>query len=259
MVRPVRDRRFKYIRNYRPDLPCLGWIPYRNRHPIVQELWRLPLEGALDEAQSALFRYPRPVEELYDTAADPHEIHNLAADPRCRDELQRMRRALDGWLDEVGEMGGIPESEMVRSWYPDSRQPETAPVVCVPISPESPGIEPGPEGGDFRRPHAGSASLCHAGGLHRLYRGHWGLSAVGALHRADPSDAGKPRVAGARHPHRVPGKPGDPGAVRCEVMQGRAEVRYPVLLRLEATGLTELRWERFLAQDTRDLRDCRRD
>ena len=29
---------------------------------------------ALDEAQSALFRYPRPAEELYDTAADPYEI-----------------------------------------------------------------------------------------------------------------------------------------------------------------------------------------
>ena len=45
MVRAVRDRRFKYIRNYRPDLPYLGWIPYRNRHPILQELWRLHLEG----------------------------------------------------------------------------------------------------------------------------------------------------------------------------------------------------------------------
>ena len=152
MVRAVRDRRFKYIRNYRPDLPYLGWIPYRNRHPIVQELWRLHLEEALDEAQSALFRYPRPVEELYDTAADPHEIHNLAADPRWQDELQRMRCALDGWLDGVGDMGRIPESEMVRNWYPDGRQPETSPVVCVPVSPESPGIEPAPEGGTFAGP-----------------------------------------------------------------------------------------------------------
>ena len=152
MVRAVRDRRFKYIRNYRPDLPYLGWIPYRNRHPILQELWRLHLEDELDEAQSALFRYPRPVEELYDTAADPHEIHNLASDPRWRDELQRMRGALDGWLDEVGDMGRIPESEMVRNWYPDGRQPGTAPVVCVPVCPESPGIEPAPEGGAFAGP-----------------------------------------------------------------------------------------------------------
>jgi hypothetical protein len=33
MVRAVRSRRYKYIRHYRPELPYLRWIPYRNRHP----------------------------------------------------------------------------------------------------------------------------------------------------------------------------------------------------------------------------------
>lgn len=152
MVRAVRDGRYKYIRNYRPDLPYLSWIPYRNRHPIMQEIWRLHLEGDPDEAQAALFRYPRPVEEFYDTAADPHEIHNLAGDPRVHGDLERMRNALDAWLDEVGDMGRVPESEMVGNWYPDGRQPETAPVVCVPICAESSGIEPALEGGSFEGP-----------------------------------------------------------------------------------------------------------
>ena len=100
MVRAVRDRRFKYIRNYRPDLPYLAWIPYRNRHPIVQEMWRLHLADELDETQSAMFRYPRPVEELYDTEADPHEIDNLAANPQYQQERDRLRGALDEWLLE---------------------------------------------------------------------------------------------------------------------------------------------------------------
>ncbi|MCY3772137.1 MAG: sulfatase-like hydrolase/transferase [Gemmatimonadetes bacterium] len=152
MVRAVRDGRYKYIRNYRPDLPYLSWLPYRNRHPIMQEIWRLHLEGALDEAQSALFRYPRPVEEFYDTEADPHEIRNLAGDPHVGNDLERMRRALDAWLDEVGDMGRIPESEMVGNWYPDGRQPETAPVVFIPICSESPGIEPVTAGGSFDGP-----------------------------------------------------------------------------------------------------------
>ncbi len=152
MVRAVRDGRYKYIRNYRPDLPYLSWIPYRNRHPIMQEIWRLHLEGGLDEAQSALFQYPRPVEEFYDTDTDPHETDNLAGDPRVRGDLERMREALDGWLEEVGDMGRTSESEMVRNWYPDGRQPETAPVVCVPLSPESPGMEPALEGGRFQGP-----------------------------------------------------------------------------------------------------------
>lgn len=152
MVRAVRDGRYKYIRNYRPDLPYLSWIPYRNRHPIMQEIWRLHLEGGLDAAQSALFRYPRPVEEFYDTAVDPHEVQNLANDPRVRSDLERMRNALDAWLEEVGDLGRVPESEMVGNWYPDGRQPETAPVVCVPICADSPGIEPALEGGSFEGP-----------------------------------------------------------------------------------------------------------
>ncbi len=146
MVRAVRDGRYKYIRNYRPDLPYLSWIPYRNRHPIMQEIWRLHREDALDEAQSALFHYPRPVEELYDTAADPHELRNLAGTPRTDNELKRMRKALDEWLEEVGDMGRMPESEMVRRWYPEGRQPATAQVVCIPICAGRPGIEPAPAG-----------------------------------------------------------------------------------------------------------------
>ena len=152
MVRAVRDRRFKYIRNYRPDLPYLLWVPYRNRHPITQEIWRLHLAGELDGPQSLLFRYPRPVEELYDTEADPHETSNLAADSTYAAELARLRGALDAWLGEVGDMGEVSESEMVRRWYPEGRQPQTAAPVLVPICGDRPGIEPAPEGGSFEAP-----------------------------------------------------------------------------------------------------------
>lgn len=152
MVRAVRDKRFKYIRNYRPDLPYLLWIPYRNRHPIVQEMWRLYLEGKLEGPQLLMFRRTRPPEELYDTLNDPYEIHNLADDPIYRPELERLRRALDQWLDEVGDMGRIPESEMVRNWYPNGEQPQTASPLFIPISEASPGTKPAPEGGTFTAP-----------------------------------------------------------------------------------------------------------
>jgi arylsulfatase A-like enzyme len=132
MVRAVRDKRHKYIRNYRPDLPYLLWIPYRNRHPIVQEMWRLHMEGALNEAQSVMFR-PRPVEELYDIETDPHEINNLAKSPGHQPALMRLRSALDAWLLEVGDWGEVPESEMVRQWYPEGTQPQTAAPVVIPI------------------------------------------------------------------------------------------------------------------------------
>ena len=41
---------------------------------------------------------------------------------------------------------------MVRQWYPDGTQPQTAAPVLIPICADNPGIEPAPEGGSFRAP-----------------------------------------------------------------------------------------------------------
>ena len=152
MVRAVRDKRFKYIRNCRPDLAYLQWIPYRNRHPIMQEMWRLHLAGELNGPQSLMFQYPRPVEELYDTQADPHETNNLADDSAYRGELTRLRDALDAWLEEVEDMGNMPESEMVRQWYPAGERPQTAAPVFIPISIDNPGIETADQDTDLMQP-----------------------------------------------------------------------------------------------------------
>jgi hypothetical protein len=151
MIRAARDVRYKYIRHYRPELPYLLWIPYRNRHPILQEMWRLHMAGELEGPQTLMFQ-PRPVEELYDTQADPFEIHNLATDPCYAPELERLRVALDAWIAEVGDMGTIPESEMVRQWYPDGVQPQTAAPLFIPICQDSPGIEPAQDGGTYTAP-----------------------------------------------------------------------------------------------------------
>jgi N-sulfoglucosamine sulfohydrolase len=152
MVRAVRDKRFKYIRNYYPDRPYLLWIPYRNRHPVLQEMWRLYMAGKLEGAQLLMFQRNRPVEELYDTQSDPYEIHNLAGDPAYEPEFQRLREALDTWIQDVGDMGEIPEAEMVRQWYPKGEQPETAAPVFIPICEDSPGQQAAPEGGIFKSP-----------------------------------------------------------------------------------------------------------
>ncbi len=153
MVRAVRDRRFKYIRNYHPEKPYLLWIPYSFRHPIAQEMWRLYAEGGLEEGpQQLMFRPHRPVEELYDCASDPYEIRNLAADPAYREVLLRLRGELDRWRREVGDLGEIPEEQMVRQMWPGGVQPQTAPPVFIPITPDHPGLEPAAEGGTFRGP-----------------------------------------------------------------------------------------------------------
>lgn len=151
MIRAVRDGRFKYIRHWRTDLPYLLWIPYRNKHPILQEMWRLYAEGRLDGDRLAMFQ-PRPPEELYDTQADPWELHNLATDPAHAADLQRLRQALDTWRTQYGDTGELSEEQMLERAWPGRRQPVTAPPLFIPITPTHPGIDPAPDGGTFTGP-----------------------------------------------------------------------------------------------------------
>ncbi len=131
-IRAVRDARFKYVRNYRPDLPYVGFIPYRDRAGVMQEIHRLAKAGALGADQWQLWAQKKPLEELYDTATDPHEIHNLASDPEHLEKLADLRRAHLEWTEETGDLGHIPETELIRRlWPPDGVQPTTAaPVVA---------------------------------------------------------------------------------------------------------------------------------
>ncbi|NQT50461.1 chitobiase/beta-hexosaminidase C-terminal domain-containing protein, partial [bacterium] len=87
-----------------------------------------------------------------DTEADPWEVHNLATDPARAADLQRLRDALDAWRDECGDLGDIPEAEMVRRWYPDGTAPQTAAPLLIPICDESPGTAVAGEGGAFAAP-----------------------------------------------------------------------------------------------------------
>ena len=134
MVRATRDKRYKYIRNYHPEKPYLLWIPYRNRHPVMQEMWRLYAEDKLEEPENIMFQHPRPSEELYDLENDPYEIDNLAKKTEYKSTLERLRKALDDWRNDFGDMGEISEEQMVRQWWPDGVQPQTATPIFIPIS-----------------------------------------------------------------------------------------------------------------------------
>jgi N-sulfoglucosamine sulfohydrolase len=126
-IRAVRDRRFKYVRNYRPDLPYIGFIPYRDRSGLMQEIHRLAAEGALGPDQWQLWAKKKPLEELYDTETDPHEIRNLAGEPRYLEKLAELRQAHENWTEETGDLGHITEAELIRRlWPPDGVQPTTA-------------------------------------------------------------------------------------------------------------------------------------
>jgi uncharacterized sulfatase len=111
LLRSVRDRRWNYIRNYRPDLPWAQYISYMYEMPTMKAWQRLHDEGKLNDVQDRFFR-TKPVEELYDTVADPWEIRNLADDPAQRGTLDRMRAELRRWMIEIRDLGFLPEAEL---------------------------------------------------------------------------------------------------------------------------------------------------
>jgi arylsulfatase A-like enzyme len=108
LCRAVTDGRFRYIRNYRPELPTLQHINYLWLMATTQETDRLHRAGKLNAIQQALFE-PKPPEQLFDCVADPDNVHNLAGDPAHRRTLERMRAANRAHLLRIRDTGFMPE------------------------------------------------------------------------------------------------------------------------------------------------------
>ena len=139
-IRAVRGHRYKYIRNFAPELPYLQFPPDTYRQPVMQALWRRAAAGALEGAQRQFMAKTKPAEELYDTEADPHEVVNLAGDPAHAGRLVRMRTALDRWIESTGDLGAVPWAELERRFRPGG-------VYRSAARPRA-----HPQGGTFHRP-----------------------------------------------------------------------------------------------------------
>jgi len=111
LFRMVRDKRFKYIRNFMPHLSWAQHLRYLYQMPAMRSWQKLYDEGKLTGAQKIYFQ-TKPVEELYDTTVDPHEVNNLADDPAYRKTLETMRKVCQEWMFEVYDSGLLPEEEM---------------------------------------------------------------------------------------------------------------------------------------------------
>jgi arylsulfatase A-like enzyme len=112
-IRCVRDKQFKYIRNFHPELPYAQRIEYMEEMPTTR-VWReWNAEGKLNSIQKLWFAKTKPSEELYDLEVDPHEVNNLAASAKHREKLDELRAALDRWMIETRDMGAVAETELI--------------------------------------------------------------------------------------------------------------------------------------------------
>lgn len=101
--RAVRDHRYLYIQNERPDLPSQG--PADSvRSPTHQDLRAAAESGAdLTAAQADVLLSPRPRRELYDRQSDPFQTQNLIDVPQLSSTQARLAAALQHWREETGD------------------------------------------------------------------------------------------------------------------------------------------------------------
>jgi len=112
MMRAVRGKRYKYIRNYLPHRIYAQHLAYLWRMPATRSWEQAYKEGKCNKIQSAFWE-TKPTEELHDVQADPWEVNNLADKPEYREVLLRMRKANRDHLIAIRDAGFLPESEMV--------------------------------------------------------------------------------------------------------------------------------------------------
>ncbi|MSU65961.1 MAG: hypothetical protein EXS38_07655 [Opitutus sp.] len=130
VIRSVRTRDWKYIRNLHPEFQYHTHMsrasgPHR---PLFWDTW-LAAAKAKPSAAAVVNRYiEHPAEELYNLAADPFELHNLAADSRHGPRLAE----LDAWLKQQGDaqtvfgqplLRGEPVTDRARDGAQKKRSP----------------------------------------------------------------------------------------------------------------------------------------
>lgn len=132
-MRSITTKRYKYIKNYLPDLPWDRDHAYLDFHrPAVHIMRSMKAEKQLSRNSRLFFADSKPEEELYDLQEDPHELVNLAQDDTFQDVLTQMRAHMSDWqqnnqdtgLEDLGQRQlNSSKAPTVRNWL-QSNHPE---------------------------------------------------------------------------------------------------------------------------------------
>ncbi|MGI9240451.1 MAG: sulfatase, partial [Verrucomicrobiales bacterium] len=114
-VRAIRssDGRFLYIRNYMPYAPWGQHLNYLWTMKATQA-WEAHHKAGRTDAVTGRFFQTKPMEEFYDTSADPDNVVNLIDEPAHAAEIKRLSQVLDQWQLDHFDSGLLPESELVK-------------------------------------------------------------------------------------------------------------------------------------------------
>ena len=110
MVRSVRDKRYRYQRNFYPNLPFAPYEDFQFQASVYAAWMELARAGKLEGDQVEYALRFKPVEQLFDSEKDPHMIKDVAGDPAYAEVLETMRGRLNDWMIETRDLGVLEET-----------------------------------------------------------------------------------------------------------------------------------------------------
>ena len=105
-IRSVRTDRWKYIWNLHPEFQHTTHVDRAQAEDEVGywRSWERAAAAGDPKAAAAIQRYrQRPAEELYDLAADPLELRNLAQEAGQAERRSALRKELEAWMETQGD------------------------------------------------------------------------------------------------------------------------------------------------------------
>lgn len=100
-VRAIRTPDYVYVRNFAPDRWPAG-NPETGYTNVDDSPTKTFILSRFDNFYELSFG-KRPMEELYSVTADPHNVKNLAADPKFAEIKRRLRERMEEMLRAEGD------------------------------------------------------------------------------------------------------------------------------------------------------------
>ncbi len=120
-MRAIRSKDFKLLLNLMPERPWCQYNRYKeSAYPVLSEMNILNLKGQLTPQQAAFFAPTKPKIELFDLRHDPHEVDNVAADPKYADIKATLLAELEDWRDNVIRDKGVTVDFRAKDVFPAS-------------------------------------------------------------------------------------------------------------------------------------------
>ena len=109
-IRSVRDKQWLMVWNLNAKNEPFKNI-FHSRDANDWADWQEAIKHDPAIAKRVAFFQDRPEFELYDIAADPYQLKNLAEDPKHADRLRDMQATLNAWMKSEGDEGLVTEAK----------------------------------------------------------------------------------------------------------------------------------------------------